>query len=224
MNDPAPFDEPEHEEDWNSTRADRLISRIVDRHAEPGDWSSFADLARVEPAHWEQLLSTLRTDGALRTALGAALQAADRVETQAPVTVLGRWRQWSGWAAAAMLALTWSLASTASDHGSVQGATPAPSAGPLVSQATSPLPGSQPAPVTAQPAQPVSGTPVFDELPLRLVGTRPGPQGRGVEVTYVRPIVERTVVDGVYSVGTDELGRPMPVSIDPKLLAASNEL
>jgi hypothetical protein len=41
---------------------------------------------------------------------------------------------------------------------------------------------------------------------------------------YVRPFVERAVVDGVYSMGTDELGRPAPVQVDPSMLVASNKL
>jgi hypothetical protein len=65
---------------------------------------------------------------------------------------------------------------------------------------------------------------VYGELPLRLVGVRPQPGGRGIEVLYERPVVERAVVDGVYSFGTDELGRPAPVALDPATLAAANEL
>jgi hypothetical protein len=63
-----------------------------------------------------------------------------------------------------------------------------------------------------------------EQLPLRLMGTRPGPAGRGIEVLFVRPVVESAVVDGVYSLGTDELGRPAPVPVDPATLAAPNKL
>jgi hypothetical protein len=209
-----------HDQDWDGTRADRLISRIVDRSAAPEDWSGFASLARSEPSHWEQLLTTLRADAALRSALGGPLAVADRVETRAPVTVLASWRRWSGWAAAAMLAAAW--------VGSLAAPTPA-SAPRDVAPATSQLAGHQATPGPAGAAhvptplgQPIRGTPVMEELPLRLVGTRPGPDGRGVEVLYVRPIVEKAVVDNVFSFSTDELGRPTPVSVDPALLVASN--
>jgi hypothetical protein len=203
------------DDDWNGTRADRLISRIVDRRAEPQDWSSFTALAHSEPAHWEQLLTTLRADVALRAALAGVLETAETVET--PLPSLSRWRQlrpWTGWAAAGLLALAWAGASRFD----------------LQRQAS-------PASPLAQPAAPSNvartatdaplwntNAPVVEELPLRLMGARPGPAGRGIEVLYVRPVVERAVVDGVYSVGTDELGRPAPVQIDPATLVASNNL
>jgi hypothetical protein len=229
MNDHASFDDTEHDDDWNGTRADRLISRIVDRRAEPDDWSGFVTLAHGDPAHWEQLLSTLRADGALRAGLASTLATADEVET--PLPSLSRWRHWSGWAAAGVLALCWLGSSVTSL------ASPAPlsslPAGPLASRA-SPATPPESAPALPPAMQPTSGNlaasgtlggkPAIEELPLRLVGTRPGPNGRGVEVLYVRPFVERAVVDGVYSMGSDELGRPAPVKVDPATLVASNKL
>jgi hypothetical protein len=202
------------DDDWNGTRADRLISRIVDRRAEPQDWSSFVDLARSEPGHWEQLLTTLRADVALRAALAGALAPAESVET--PLPSLSRWRQarpWTGWAAAGVLALCWAGASAFAPQPAASPAAPlVPPVSPNVARtATDPPPWD-------------SSTPVVEELPLRLMGARPGPSGQGVEVFYVRPVVERAVVDGVYSVGTDELGRPAPVQIDPATLVASNNL
>lgn len=203
------------DDDWNGTRADRLISRIVDRRAEPQDWSSFVELARSEPGHWEQLLATLRADVALRAALAGALETAESVET--PLPSLPRWRAarpWTGWAAAGLLALCWAGSSS-----------------------FGPQPAASPASPLAQPAAPSNvartdsdvpagddSTPIVEELPLRLMGARPGPAGQGIEVLYMRPVIERAMVDGVYSVGTDELGRPAPVQIDPATLVASNKL
>jgi len=209
------------DDDWNGTRGDRLISRIVDRRAEPQDWSGFADLARAEPAQWERLLSSLRTDGALRTALDGALASADRVEL--PLPSLPRWRQWTGWAAAGLLALCWAGSSGLGLPSRAPISTP-----PARPVASSPVNGGSPAsPTAAGGTAPVAaGTvdPVVEQLPLRLMDARPGPSGRGVEVLYVRPVVERAVVDGVYSFGTDELGRPAPVKVDPATLVASNQL
>lgn len=202
------------DDDWNGTRADRLISRIVDRRAAPQDWSSFVELARSEPGHWEQLLATLRADVALRAGVAGALEMAESVET--PLPSLSRWRQarpWTGWAAAGLLALAWAGASTFGPQPVVAPASP------LVQPAPSNV-----ARTESEPPAWDSVTPVGQELPLRLMGARPGPAGQGVEVFYVRPVVERAVVDGVYSVGTDELGRPAPVQIDPATLVASNNL
>lgn len=229
----------EQDDDWNGTRVDRLISRIVDRRAEPHEWSSFAELARTEPAHWEALLSSLRSDGALRSALAGALGTADLVET--PLPSLSRWRQWTGWAAAGVLALCWAGSSAMS-------LSPPPSR-PQPDLTASSVPGPGPrqpatkAPATDAPAtdgpalrptNTASGSvaaslksdalPGYEQLPLQLMGTRPGPDGRGVEVLYVRPVVERTLVNGVYSLGTDELGRATPVQVDPAMLVASNKL
>jgi len=233
MTDEATFDETTHDDDWNGTRVDRLISRIVDRCAEPGDWGDFAALAHAEPAHWEQLLSTLRTDVALRGALAGALATADEVETPAPR--LSHWRQWTGWAAAGLLALcwagsTWNAAapargSLATPHSGLVASQPASlPASPLVGQ---PAPGSMttvPGPTAEDALAAWRADKPIEQLPLRLMGTRPGPAGRGIEVLFVRPVVESAVVDGVYSMGTDELGRPAPVPVDPATLAAPDKL
>lgn len=206
------------DDDWNGTRVDRLISRIVDRRAEPQDWSGFLTLAHAEPAHWEQLLATLRADGALRAGVADALATADTVET--PLPSLSRWRQWTGWAAAGVLALSWAGSSALS----LASPTP-PLSGPVATQAVPvTAPATAPSDGSVAAAVKLSDKPAFEDLPLRLVGTRPGPDGRGVEVLYVRPVVERAFVDGVYSTGTDELGRPAPVQVDPALLVASNKL
>jgi hypothetical protein len=230
MTDEASFDETTHDDDWNGTRVDRLISRIVDRCAEPGDWGDFTALAHAEPSHWEQLLSTLRTDVALRSALAGALATADTVET--PLPSLSRWRQWTGWAAAGVLALCWAgsspgtsrrrppsrLRSRPSQSGLVASQPPA-----QPEPTGQPAPGSPTPTIDSQLASWNAGKPV-EQLPLRLMEARPGPSGRGIEVTFVRPVVERAVVDGVYSIGTDELGRPAPVLVDPATLAAPNKL
>ena len=214
MSDDAIPDETTRDDDWNGTRADRLISRIVDRRAEPDDWSCFAALAHAEPNHWEQLLATLRADGALRSAMAAAMETADAVETPPPsLPRFRQWRQWTGWAAASVLALCWAASSTW--HTSPV----APPTSPLIgSTAPSHLASTD----TGAPIK--DATPFVEELPLQLMGTRPGPAGHGVEVLYMRPVIERTWVDGVYSVGTDELGRPAPVLVDPATLVASNNL
>ena len=230
MTDEASFDETTHDDDWNGTRVDRLISRIVDRRAEPGDWSDFTALAHAEPAHWEQLLSTLRTDVALRGALAGALATADAVE--APLPSLSRWRQWTGWAAAGVLALCWAGSSAWNAAAPATSPVSPPSRSDLAASQPS-QPAGQPAPgaLTTVPAPTADDTlaswradqPV-EQLPLRFMGTRPGPAGRGIEVLFVRPVLESAVVDGVYSMGTDELGRPAPVPVDPATLAAPNKL
>jgi hypothetical protein len=65
---------------------------------------------------------------------------------------------------------------------------------------------------------------VVGELPLRLVSTSAAADGNGLDVVYLRPVLERTRVAGLYSLGADDLGNPAPVSINPAsyLLADNN--
>ncbi|NUQ68803.1 MAG: hypothetical protein HUU18_11065, partial [Phycisphaerales bacterium] len=59
---------------------------------------------------------------------------------------------------------------------------------------------------------------VIGELPDKvLVQTRPIGNGGGMEVVYLRQIVERTRVDDLYRTTTDELGNVMglPVRVTP---------
>ena len=57
---------------------------------------------------------------------------------------------------------------------------------------------------------------VFDEVPEKiLVQTRPSPTGDGVEIIFIRQILERTTLPGLYHYqGEDESGRPMLVRVD----------
>jgi hypothetical protein len=199
----------------------QLIARIVDRAAAPSDYESFGALARGAPAHWEELLSALRDDDALHGALDGSLQAAERVELpagplapSAPGGVLRRIGPWSGWLAAAALALVW-LAGDAR----LEGASTDPARDGLAR-----LSDADPRATPRLRDAPVAGDPVLAELPLRLVGAEPSRDGAGLEVLYVQPVLRRTRVDGVFEMGTDEQGRPAPVRVDPALLARNESL
>jgi len=64
---------------------------------------------------------------------------------------------------------------------------------------------------------------IVGQLPLQLVSSVASPDGNGLDVVYVRPVLERARVSGMYSLGLDDAGRPAPVSIKPaSLLLAGN--
>jgi len=256
----------------DDTTLDLILTRILDRRAAPADWDAFATLASARPEAWPALLSSLRADQGLVHGLDAELAVADRVELPAPgapvlsLAAARARRPWTGWAAAAVLALAWAgsawlLPGSGSPAGAPGGGVPSPLAqGPASGRdgapgsvsntpptaseqapATAPSPGQDSGPLLAQSGEVGGprlrdGTPdsnlditglrgaIVGELPLQLVSTAAAADGDGLDVVYVRPVLERTRVSGLYSLGADELGQPAPVSINPAsyLVADSN--
>lgn len=181
--------------------AERLVARIVERAALPSDYDAFATLARQGPDRWQRLLDSLRDDDALHLALQESLTPAERVTLPAaPPTPRAGLRPWTGWLAAAALALAWLSA----DLGRSEPAAPA-----------------WPLPLAGAPLHAASGPadPVLAELPPRLVATSPAAGGAGYDVLYVQPVLRRARVDQVIGLGSDEHGRPAPVPLDPATLA-----
>jgi len=197
----------------------QLIARIVDRAAAPSDYDGFAALARGTPAHWDELLAALRDDDALHGALEDQLQPVERIELPAappaPHGVLRQLRPWSGWLAAAALALVWLTGELRHDD-SLQ---PFPSRGNLAR-----LPDAGPRAAPRPRDLPVGADPVLGELPLHLVGAQPARDGGGLDVLYVQPVLRRARVDGVFEMGTDEHGLPAPVPADPATFALRESL
>ncbi len=201
-----------------------LIARIVERAARPADYERFGALAQAAPGRWPELLAALRDDDALHLALDESLSPAERIELPVlPAAPSGPLRSlrpgtWSGWLAAAALALVWmsgSLGPGAPDEGRLDDAPLA--AGSLTE-----------APAEAGPrprdASPQGGDPVLGGLPLHFVAAQPAADGDGLELLYVQPVLRRTRIDGVLQVGTDEHGRPAPVPVDPAVLVRHESL
>ena len=118
------------------------------------------------------------------------------------------------------------VAADAGQHAASRGAPGAPTA-PVTAPVTGPADGN-PAALLAQASAPPgprlrdpSAPPdaedervnIVGELPLQLVSSAQSPDGKGLDVLYVRPVLERTRVSGMYSLGLDDAGRPAPVSI-----------
>ena len=195
-----------------------LIARIVDRAAQPSDYDRFDALVQAAPGRWSELLSALRDDDALHAALDDDLRAADSVELPAvsPVVRTSRLRllgPWTGWLAAAALAVVW-LTGSAGTEGA--------GAPDLTAQLVASPDGDGSGPRLRN--GPPAADPVLAELPLQLVGTQRAADGAGVDFLYVQPVLRRGRIDGVLQVGTDEHGRPTPVPADPAVLVRHESL
>lgn len=184
--------------------AREALDRILERHALPSDYEAFAARARRDPACWDDLLAGLRDDDALRLALDEELEPALHVPLPAPRASAGGLRAWGGWLAAAAMALLWATAELTPPAPVSPGWTPPVAEGPRATDARSGVP---------------VPDPVLAELPSRLLGTRPAADGAGYEVLYLQPVLRRARVANVLGVGSDELGRPATVPVDPAVLA-----
>ncbi len=194
----------------------RLVARIVEREALPSDYDAFAAMAQQGSGRWQQLLDALRDDDALHLALQEALDPAERVVLPvAPRSPPAGLRPWTGWVAAAALALAWLSAEAARPE-------PGPSGWPS-SLAAAPVAPDR-APAAPQPYAAGLADAVLAQLPPRLVGTRPAESGGGYDVLYLQPVLRRARVDQVLGLGSDEHGRPAPVPVDPAVLVRSENL
>ncbi len=204
---------------WTDRPIEVLIARVVDGEATQAEWDRLCMEAQRQPALWRELAESQREQSALVAAVGRVLAAADEVE--APAHELGTiqfhrrvrsFASWGGWAVAALAALT-ALGPRLGLMPS-RGPTPSNTAG-LVPVADSDLLLRDPAPKDVLAAYYNRGMQrgtVLGEMPERvLIGTRPVANGQGVEVVYIRQIMEREVVPGLYRLGTDEAGRPTPI-------------
>lgn len=222
--------------DHNLNRAERLdllVSRIADGEADQRHWSELEALAATDPSVWKVLAQAQRDQASLSVAVGVALHAADRVDLPSPEAA-GGWRpegaprpvvrNWtrlgafSGWAAAACVALAWSgvfkIGDLGRQHPSNNAAILNVSTPEDALQAYYRLGGERGSVVGELPQQRLLDS-------RRVVGQ--GGQ-RGIEVLVVRQIVEREFVQesDLARLGLDETGRPVPVkaSLPVQLIGA----
>ncbi|TAH37359.1 MAG: hypothetical protein EYC70_10335 [Planctomycetota bacterium] len=199
----------------SSVAEEILISRIVDGNAAPADWSALAAAAASDPEVWARLARTGEAQNALRAQLERALEAADCVEIPAASSRRPRWSIWTGWAAAAALALAWlGIGWNRGDR--VPAESPAGPAGfdQLAGAGSDPTTPAEPAGFLREGAPPGH---FLEELPAVMVDARPASDGNGQEVYYIRRLLERARVDQMYQVNRNELGQPVavPVSTGP---------
>ena len=175
----------------NEPPQEMLLSRIVDGEADAAEWDEVVARAESTPELWRDLALAQRDHAVLRRALDAAVHVADSVElpmtgSATHQTFRQPWagRNWSGWAAAAAIALAWALYFVL---GGPQ--RPIDQRGVIANQADL-LPIATAA--DAFQAYLDMGRQerlVIGEVPTRvLVESRPAPSGEGYELLYMRQV------------------------------------
>lgn len=204
----------------NTDLRDILITRAVDGRARPEDWHTIETLAREEPGLWRELALAQRDDRALSMAVTAAAARADGVAVPEAelelvahhnprAVVVRRTRlaaTWGGWAVAALVALAMVSRQQAGSEGALESNLASVPGGGALGTATDAL-------NNYLALGKKDGT-VLGEMPDKLlVRTTKVEGGEGYEVVFVRQIVERARVPGLYKVSSDEAGNATPVRI-----------
>lgn len=189
---------------------DILITRVADGEASPQEWERFRALAERDPSIWRELAELQRVQNELVSAVSRAVAVAEHVEAPATEQLGARLSErfrliatWSGWLAAACIGLAW--------------------AGALPRQAVNP-PGNEASviPSFSSPDDYLNqylargrqaGT-VIDQAPAQMMDARQLPDGQGIEVVFIRQIVERRVTPDLYRFQMNEGGEPVPLRIE----------
>lgn len=184
-------------------REENLISKVVDEEATSKDWAALESLAESDPNVWRRLAAAQRDHSVLCVGVNEALAACEEIAL--PQRALDathsfniRWRAWSGWAAAAAIALVWVT---------TQGMLPASN----TTGQTAGIDLSAWTPDEAFDHYLTRGKRegrVLSELPSVMVQSQPTPDGQRFEIIILRRVMERTIVDHLYSIGQDDAGQP----------------
>lgn len=199
------------------SRQDILITRAVDAAATPEDWREIEALALADPSLWKRLAHEVRTHSLLTGALDAATATADAVEldpqrTHAAGAFRLRLRAWSGWAAAAVIALAWiggaAILNSPAFPGSFAG--------------VSAMPASAEEALDQYRALGVQEGRYLYELPMVMVDSQRDPDSERIEILYMRRILERAEISAMYTAAPDEEGKPVPVAVPVRGAAFTN--
>jgi hypothetical protein len=204
-------------------RDEILINRVVDGEATPADWAELDVVAERDPQVWARLAEAQRAQASLQRAVEDALTAAELVDLPHPSQSLEhawnrRFRVWGGWLVAAVVALAW-----AGNFAQVRAL--------QESQQQAGLGGLPESLANASPEQ------LFDaymrqgknvgrvvgEMPTVMLETVRTADGRA-EVTFVRPLIERVVVDRVYELSETDTGEPVAVPATWSVIAPGEPL
>ena len=202
----------------DTTREDILIGRVTDGEATAADWTELEALAAKDPGVWSRLASEQRRHAALSAAVDDELTIAELVALPERGSVAAeagisrhamshpsvRWRAYTGWAAAAALALAWVGADRLGVNAPRTAGPGNNTAGLITSAPPDEL-------LKSYIDRGQRDGRVLMELPLVMVESGPAPDGKGTQVVYMRRLLEQTTVSGVYQVGRDETGQFLPV-------------
>lgn len=198
---------------YEPTREDILIGRVVDGEATPSDWGELEHMSKADAALWQRLAQSQRAHARLERAVEDEIAVGELVELPEPVSVIAsfrsRWQLWGGWAVAAGLALAWLGA------GNGPAMFRSPSAGNPGGTTTATLvpSGTLDELLNQYVTQGRESDRVVNVMPLQLLRTNQLDQGKGTEVFFVRPIIERVIVTDfrTMNVVTDEAGQSRKV-------------
>ncbi len=205
------------------TKTDILISRIVDDESTAEDWATLEQLAELEPGVWRKLAQEQRDAANLKRAVAGAIGCADEIEL--PLEIAGpgaerafanRFSPWIGWAMAAAVAMAWLGVNQM----------PAMNQGPdnTINAGINLTPASADAALDQYRTVGEQEGRYIGEMPKVMVEARPMPDGTRIEVIYLRQLLEREVVGGMYGFGEDDQGNARPVPIEPTVIQASDPL
>jgi hypothetical protein len=192
-------------------RRDMLISRVIDGEAGESDWHALRTLAEADPAVWGELTETQRQHEALSGLVDEVGALAEHVEipegelmtpTERFERRMASVRAWGGWAAAAAVLLVWFTGLPAPTGRGPAG--PTAGLGPSSEIADMGFDGA----LARYLDEGKRSGRVLGQVPERVVlETRPA--GEGLEVVYLRQIVERELVspERLYRLGRDEFGK-----------------
>ena len=205
-------------------RADILISHLIDGEATGEEWAELEQLAEQDMHLWREIAVAQRDHLALQCVVDEGVAHAEIIDVPVrlrktivrentievnPIlhTITNRLHAWSGWALAAMVMLAFGaqFLSLGNGHSGLNSPDRRGQRAGILANLTA-----DEALDSYMSKGKESGT-VIGVLPTHvLVETRPMPEGSGYEVTYLRRILERTIVPDLYEIsGQDERGRPM---------------
>jgi hypothetical protein len=201
----------EMREDMSEQTPEILMSRVADGEATRSDWDRFKHLADQDPTLWREMAEYQHDHAELTAMVNQAIAIADEVDAPVHVRIeqalgdrMRLIRTWGGWAAAAAVAMAWMIGSPLSSQQAVQ--QPSNQAGLSLSPSQLFQNYLEKGKATGQ---------VVGEMPDKvLLDTRPARDGDGYEIVYIRQIIECARVQDLYTVGTDEAGKPVPVKVE----------
>lgn len=206
----------------NIDREDILIARAADARATGQEWDELRLLGDADPTVWDRLAEEGRAAALLSRGVQEATGAADWIDIDTDRAGSGaqmrrRLRAWSGWAAAAAIAIVWMSSAGWTGAGS--------GAGSSAQNMTAGFLGVSTADEALDRYRALGAAEgrVVSELPMVMLESHADEESGRIEVLYLRRIVERAEIDAMYTAAENEQGRlePIPVPIPVRHVTSS---